>query len=64
MGTVLYMFDQLVLDGMVRLVGFVPKLGGYAIRPAQNGKLQGYGVSMTVGLAVILLIVFYAWTTL
>ena len=64
LGVIFYTFDQFVLDGMVRLVGWIPKLSGYAVRPAQSGKLQGYGVSMTVGLAVILLIVFYAWVTI
>ncbi|WP_432797090.1 NADH-quinone oxidoreductase subunit L [Poriferisphaera sp. WC338] len=54
-------FDEIVINGFVYLIGFLPRMGGYIIKPAQSGKLQGYGVSMVIGMAVIMLLVFYAW---
>jgi NADH-quinone oxidoreductase subunit L len=50
--------DRLLLHGIVELVGFVPKLvGRTAIQPAQMGKLQGYGLGMLAGVAILVLVV-------
>ncbi|QQE12184.1 NADH-quinone oxidoreductase subunit L [Planctomycetota bacterium] len=60
-GRVLFVFDDYVLAGLVNFASFIPRLAGWAARPTQNGVLQKYGVGMGLGLAITLLIVFYAW---
>jgi len=55
----LFAIDQLVLDAMVQLVGWLP--GGTAGRLAQKGqtgRLQGYGLGMAAGLAVMTVLIF------
>jgi len=50
--------DRLLVHGIVELVGFVPKLvGRTAIQPSQMGKLQGYGLGMLAGMAILVLVV-------
>ncbi|QDU34126.1 NADH-quinone oxidoreductase subunit L [Poriferisphaera corsica] len=61
LGRVLFVFDDYVLANLVNFAGFVPRLVGYAVRPTQNGVLQNYGVGMVIGLAVVIIIAFYAW---
>jgi NADH-quinone oxidoreductase subunit L len=53
-----YLFDQYVINGLVMTVGFLPRLVGWTVRPTQSGKLQGYGLSMVLGVAVVALLVF------
>ncbi len=60
-GSVCFVIDRLVIDGMVSLVGFAPRLLGLTVRPTQSGSLQGYGLSMVVGLAIMLLLVTLMW---
>ena len=57
---VLYQADRMIIDGLVATVGFVPRALGLSIQPAQHGVLQGYGLGMAVGTAVILLVVLVA----
>lgn len=57
-----YLFDSLVIDGLVLLFGWLPRLAGYTIKPTQSGKLQGYGVGMAFGLGAIVLLIFYVTT--
>jgi NADH-quinone oxidoreductase subunit L len=57
-----YYFDQLVIDGLVILCAWLARLTGHALRPAQSGRLQGYGVGMALGVAVILLVLLFART--
>jgi NADH-quinone oxidoreductase subunit L len=54
---IFYWFDKLVLDGVVNLFGFLPRVFAWIIRPSQSGVLQGYAVSMAGGLAVLLFVV-------
>jgi len=59
LGEVFFLIDQLVLDGLVALVGLVPQLGGFAMKlSTQRGYLQGYAAVMLLGMAVILLMIF------
>jgi len=51
-----FVFDRLIIDGLVLSVGWAPRLLGLAIRPTQRGTIQGYGVGMATGLAVALLV--------
>jgi hypothetical protein len=47
------------VDGLVWIAGFVPQLSGFALKlTTQRGYLQGYALTMILGIAVILLIVF------
>ena len=47
-------FDMLV-DGIVDLVGVLPRWLGAALRPIQNGLVQFYALAMILGLTVFLL---------
>ena len=58
-GTIFSWIDRFVVDGVVFLVGFIPQLTGYSLkRTVQRGFLQGYALSMLLGVAVILIWVF------
>jgi NADH-quinone oxidoreductase subunit L len=54
---IFHAIDQFLVDGLVNLVGYLPKAIGKSIRPSQSGELHGYAVGMAGGLAVLLLIV-------
>ena len=58
-GEICYVFDRLVIDALVAFVGFVPKWLGLKARLAQRGALQGYGLGMAVGAAVIALLLMF-----
>lgn len=47
-------FDQYVVDGIVDLIGSVPRLWGQFLRPIQNGLVQFYALAMMLGLTVFL----------
>jgi NADH-quinone oxidoreductase subunit L len=49
-------FDQYVIDGLVDLLGHVPRLLGARFRPVQNGLVQFYALAMVLGLTVFLLV--------
>ncbi len=59
-GQIFFVIDSLIVHGLVVLVGFVPRAFGETIRPAQYGSLQGYGLSMLVGLVVIIVLIVSA----
>jgi proton-translocating NADH-quinone oxidoreductase chain L len=50
-------FDLYVVDGLVDVLGQVPRLVGYLFRPLQNGLVQFYALMMVLGLAGFLLAV-------
>ena len=50
-------FDQYLVDGVVDLVAQVPRLGGYLVRPIQNGLVQFYALVMALVVAGFLLAV-------
>jgi proton-translocating NADH-quinone oxidoreductase chain L len=50
-------FDLYVVDGLVDLLGQVPRMVGYLFRPLQNGLVQFYALMMVLGLAGFLLAV-------
>ena len=52
-------FDRYVIDGVVFIVGFIPQLVGYSLKPTQRGLLQRYAVGMIAGLAAVVLGVSY-----
>ncbi len=59
LGDVFFAIDRLVIDGIVAFVGWLPAALGRWIRPLQHGKLQGYGLGMALGAAVVVVVV--AW---
>jgi NADH-quinone oxidoreductase subunit L len=48
-------FDQYVVDGLVDLIGHVPRLFGVLLRPVQNGLVQFYALAMVLSLTVFIL---------
>jgi NADH-quinone oxidoreductase subunit L len=48
-------FDQRVIDGLVDLIGYLPRLFAALFRPVQNGLVQFYALAMVLGLTVFLL---------
>jgi NADH-quinone oxidoreductase subunit L len=52
-------FDRYVVDGLVFIVGFIPQLAGYILKPTQRGLLQRYAVGMVAGLAAVVGAVLY-----
>jgi NADH-quinone oxidoreductase subunit L len=49
------LIDLYLVDGLVDLVGQVPRLVGGLFRPVQNGLVQFYALAMILGLTVFLL---------
>ncbi|MGH7242337.1 MAG: NADH-quinone oxidoreductase subunit L [Phycisphaerales bacterium] len=52
------LFDKLIVDGLVRTFGAIPRWIGNTIRPTQSGELHGYAAGMAAGVALLLFIVF------
>jgi NADH-quinone oxidoreductase subunit L len=48
-------FDLYILDGLVDLIGQVPRLIGQLFRPIQNGLVQFYALAMVLGMTVFLI---------
>jgi NADH-quinone oxidoreductase subunit L len=48
-------FDQYVVDGLVDLIGHIPRLFGVLLRPVQNGLVQFYALAMVLSLTVFIL---------
>lgn len=55
---IFHLFDKLIVDGMVRMFGAIPRWLGSTIRPTQSGELHGYAAGMATGIAILLFIVF------
>ena len=47
--------DQYIVDGLVDLIGQVPRYLGYLFWPIQNGLVQYYALLMVLGVAVFLI---------
>ena len=48
-------FDLHFLDGLVDLIGLLPRWLGFRFRPVQNGLVQFYSLAMVLGLTVFLI---------
>jgi NADH-quinone oxidoreductase subunit L len=59
-GKVCVGLDDYLIDGLIWLVTAVVRGVGYLLRALQSGVLQGYGLSMVAGVALIVLLVFWA----
>ena len=62
MGGLFYVVDSMIISNLVRLVAWVPSLVGRGVRPAQSGRLQGYGLAMALGVAVFAVLILMAAT--
>jgi NADH-quinone oxidoreductase subunit L len=60
LGRAFFVIDQMVVDAVVWLLGFIPQASGFALKlTTQRGYLQGYAAAMLFGIAVILLVIFF-----
>jgi len=59
-GRICFGMDQYFVDGLVFLVTAIPRLLGAVLRGLQGGAMQGYGLTMVTGLAIIVLLVLLA----
>ena len=48
-------FDLYILDGLVDLIGQLPRLAAQMFRPIQNGLVQFYALAMVLGMTVFLI---------
>jgi len=55
---VFWVIDELLVQGLVLAVGWLPGAAGRVVRPLQSGRLQGYGLGMVAGVAALAVIVF------
>ncbi len=58
-GWISYLFDRLIIDGLVDGAAKLPRGVAFFAALAQRGALQGYAMTMAIGLVVILFVV--AW---
>lgn len=47
-------FDRYAIDGLVNLVGLVPRVAGGMLRPLQGGLVPFYALAMVLGLLVLI----------
>ncbi len=60
-GRLFFGFDNRIIDGVVWLIGFIPQGGGFTVKlTTQRGQLQGYALTMLLGIVVIVWIVLCA----
>lgn len=62
LGSLFYVIDAMIINGLVAFVAWVPSMVGRGVRPVQSGRLQGYGLGMAMGVAVFALIIIMAAT--
>ncbi|MEM9420067.1 MAG: NADH-quinone oxidoreductase subunit L [Planctomycetota bacterium] len=59
-GGLFYVVDAMIINGLVAFVAWIPAMIGRGVRPAQSGRLQGYGLGMVMGVAIFALLIFMA----
>jgi NADH-quinone oxidoreductase subunit L len=60
LGVFFFAIDRFIVDGLVWLVSFIPQLSGFALKlTTQRGYLQGYALTMVLGVTVILVLFFW-----
>jgi NADH-quinone oxidoreductase subunit L len=59
LGRILFAIDRTLVDGLVRVIGYIPQVFGFLLsQTLQRGYLQGYAAAMLLGIAVILILIF------
>ncbi len=56
---IFYLIDKLLIDGLVDVVGALPRSAGTGLRPAQSGVMHGYAVSMACGIAILTVVALF-----
>lgn len=56
LGRLFHWLDDYVVDGLVWLTASIPKLFGLGARSLQRGALQGYGLTMMLGMMALLML--------
>ncbi len=51
------LLDKYLIDGIVDLLGWIPRALGKTLRPSQSGDLHGYALGMAGGLALLLVVI-------
>ena len=51
---IFYVLDMLLIDGLVNLCGWLPRVFGAVLRPMQIGLVQFYALAMVLGLLVLI----------
>ncbi len=54
LAAVSYAFDRWIVDGIVNLCGWLPRLLGSMLRNVQSGLVQFYALAMVIGVVVLL----------
>ena len=57
LGQLCYQADVFLIDGIVWTITVIPRMFGQSWRTLQTGALQGYGLGMAAGLALIIVLV-------
>jgi NADH-quinone oxidoreductase subunit L len=58
LGQAFFWMDQKIVDGLVWLIGFIPQASGFGLKlSTQRGQLQGYALTMLLGVLLVLWIV-------
>jgi len=60
-GHLCFQMDRLIINGVLAVIGAVPRWLGLSVQPTQRGLLQGYGLGMMTGLAAIAFRVWMAF---
>ena len=60
---IFFVIDRLLVDGCVAFIGLVPRLAGLTVQPLQRGSLQGYGLGMAAGVAVLVFLALVLYET-
>jgi NADH-quinone oxidoreductase subunit L len=59
LGRAFFVIDQMVVDKLVEIVGYLPMIPGFVLKfSTQRGFLQGYAAAMLLGIAAILVLIF------
>ena len=59
-GNICVGLDDYLIDGLIWMATAVPRGCAYLLRVLQSGSIQGYGLSMVVGTAIIMMWTFWA----
>jgi NADH-quinone oxidoreductase subunit L len=51
------LLDKYLVDGIVDLLGWIPRALGKTLRPSQSGDLHGYALGMAGGVALLLVVI-------
>jgi NADH-quinone oxidoreductase subunit L len=58
LGKWFFVIDERVINGLVMVIGNMPKIVARPVQLSQHGKMQGYGLGMVLGVAIAALLVF------